>query len=248
MPSADRFDDPNTPFPRGPRATSTRERIIQEALTLIANQGAEGFSLNEVLRRAEVTKGSFFHFFRNLDALCLECFERCKAMVHPELDPDEFSSLEALLLAFGAETLERTQSRQFVRLLMFFGARAMNDERYRRVQIELTELYLEAVAGLVLTKAPGLDPERVREAVAFLLIVNQGIASHRVLFEDAARMARVWPYSVKAALALMGIEVPTDPDSGTALFLDGTMGPLAEGRGADPSRIRRRGQGDRSIF
>lgn len=201
----DHFDDPDTPIPRMARTASTRERIVQEALRLIAHSGSEGFSLNEILRRAEVTKGSFFHFFRNLDALCLECFERCKALVHPALDPADFASLEALLLAFGEETLARTQSRQFVRLVMFFGSRAMVDERYRRLQVELTELYLDAIASLVLAKEPALDAERVREAVAFLLIVNQGIASHRVLFEDASRMARVWPHSVRAALAIMGV-------------------------------------------
>lgn len=197
------LEDRDTPFPRGFRARETRDRVLASALRLIAEEGAGGFSLNQVLRRSRVSKSSFFHHFRDLDDLCLVCFERCKALTDPGLRAADYATVDALLMAFGEETAARTTSRRFLRILMFFGQRSMNDPRFRKIQVELTESYQSAVASLILKIEPGLDREGVIEAVGFLLIVSQGIASHRVLFEDQARMSRIWPHAVNAALKIM---------------------------------------------
>ena len=197
------LEDRDTPFPRGFRARETKDRVLASALRLIAEEGAEGFSLNQVLRRSRVSKSSFFHHFRDLDDLCLACFERCKELTDPGLRAADYATAEALLLAFGEETAARTTSRRFLRILMFFGQRSMNDHRFRRIQVELTESYQSAVASLVLEIEPRLDRDRVLEAVGFLLIVSQGIATHQVLFEDQARMSRIWPHAVDAAREIM---------------------------------------------
>gem|GEM_PF-2808200 len=197
------LEDGETPFPSRYRARDTKERIVVAALKLISEQGSQGFSLNEVLRRARVSKSSFFHHFEDVDALSLACFDRCKVLVKPELKADDYASVEDLLLDFGAETANRTTSRRFFRLLMFFGQRAMSDSRFRQVQVELTGLYQQFVASLILELEPSWNRNQVLEAVGFLLIVSQGIASHRVLFEDRERMSRVWPHAVRAALEIM---------------------------------------------
>lgn len=197
------LESPDTPFPRGYRARDTKERILASALRLIAEEGSDGFSLNQVLRRSRVSKSSFFHHFHDLDDLCLTCFERCKGLTAPELVASQFESVDELLLAFGEETAARTTSRRFLRMLMFFGQRSMNDPRFRRIQIELTEAYQDSIASLILEVEPALNRQRVLEAVGFLLIVSQGIASHKVLFEDQLRMSRIWPHAVRAARAIM---------------------------------------------
>ncbi len=197
------LEDREMPFPSGYRAPNTKERILVAALRLISERGSEGFSLNEVLRRARVSKSSFFHHFRDTDALCLECFERCKPLVEPDLQATNYSSVEELLLDFGNETESRTTSRRFFRLIMFFGQRAMDDVRFRRIQIELTELYQQSLTSLILEIEPRYKKASVTEAVGFLLIISQGVASHRVLFEDRERMSRIWPHAVKAALGIM---------------------------------------------
>ncbi len=199
----DWLEDREMPFPRGYRAPNTKERILVSALRLISERGSDGFSLNEVLRKARVSKSSFFHHFRDADALCLDCFERCKPLVEPELKAANYPSVEKLLLEFGKETEARTTSRRFFRLIMFFGQRAMSDVRFRQVQVELTELYQQSLANLILEIEPDLRKDSVLEAVGFLLIVSQGVASHRVLFEDRERMLRIWPHAVRAALSIM---------------------------------------------
>ncbi len=199
------FEDFDTPYPKRTRFKGSREKVIGAALRLIANDGGETFSLNEVLRRSGVSKGSFFHHFKNLDDLCLECFEECKNFTAIDFGASQAKSIADFLSSFGSETLKHTTSHQYLRIVMFFGMKAMSDERYQEKQRELTELYIESLCDLILGMEPKLKVERVREAVSFLLVVNQGIASHRVVFKDRERMARVWPHAVEASLRIMGL-------------------------------------------
>src|SRR5580692_1029977 len=52
-----------------PRALETREKILQAAARLFALKGYHDSKLEEVLDTAQVTKGAFFHHFRDREDL-----------------------------------------------------------------------------------------------------------------------------------------------------------------------------------
>ena len=52
-----------------PRALETREKILQAAARLISLKGYHDTKLDEVLDSAQVTKGAFFHHFRDREDL-----------------------------------------------------------------------------------------------------------------------------------------------------------------------------------
>ena len=52
-----------------PRALETREKILQAAARLFALKGYHDTKLEEVLAAAQVTKGAFFHHFRDREDL-----------------------------------------------------------------------------------------------------------------------------------------------------------------------------------
>src|SRR5271155_4529853 len=52
-----------------PRALETREKILQAAARLFALKGYHDAKLEEVLSTAQVTKGAFFHHFRDREDL-----------------------------------------------------------------------------------------------------------------------------------------------------------------------------------
>ena len=52
-----------------PRALATREKILQAAARLIALKGYHDAKLEEILDAAQVTKGAFFHHFRDREDL-----------------------------------------------------------------------------------------------------------------------------------------------------------------------------------
>jgi len=77
------------------RGEETRTRILDAALEAFARYGYDGSSVSEICRRAEVTKGGFYHHFPSKQDVFLEMLERWLAGVDSGLE----------LLRFGAETV-----------------------------------------------------------------------------------------------------------------------------------------------
>lgn len=78
-----------------PRGEETRTRILDAALEAFARYGYDGTSVSEVCRRAEVTKGGFYHHFPSKQAVFLDLLERWLEGVDSGLE----------LLRSGAETV-----------------------------------------------------------------------------------------------------------------------------------------------
>jgi TetR/AcrR family transcriptional repressor of nem operon len=61
-------------MPRDPQ--STRQRILEQAHQLILRQGFAATPLDQILERAGVTKGAFFHHFKSKDELAAALVDR----------------------------------------------------------------------------------------------------------------------------------------------------------------------------
>lgn len=57
-------------------AKNTRAKIVEKAEKLLWNQGYEGTSLNEVVDKAGVSKGAFFHYYPNKQAISQEVINK----------------------------------------------------------------------------------------------------------------------------------------------------------------------------
>jgi AcrR family transcriptional regulator len=77
------------------RAEETHTRILDAALEAFARYGYDGASVSEICRRAEVTKGGFYHHFPSKQAVFLELLERWLEGVDASLEQ----------LRSGAETI-----------------------------------------------------------------------------------------------------------------------------------------------
>jgi AcrR family transcriptional regulator len=78
-----------------PRGEETRTRILDAALEAFARYGYDGTSVSEICRRAEVTKGGFYHHFPSKQDVFLEMLERWLEGVDSGLE----------VLRSGAETV-----------------------------------------------------------------------------------------------------------------------------------------------
>src|SRR6266436_6079014 len=86
-----------------PRALETREKILQAAACLFALKGYHDTKLEEVLDTAQVTKGAFFHHFRDREDLGFAVLDRHMDQRRQLLDAIE----QELPLAEEVEPLQR---------------------------------------------------------------------------------------------------------------------------------------------
>ncbi|HEY8300517.1 MAG TPA: TetR/AcrR family transcriptional regulator [Jatrophihabitans sp.] len=70
-------------------ATSARQRVLTAAVDLFATQGYDATSVTQVIERAGLTKGGFYHHFASKDALLYE--------VYGDLITAQLDRLEAIL-------------------------------------------------------------------------------------------------------------------------------------------------------
>jgi len=78
--------------------------IISEALKLIADVGYKSFSVNQVIKRCGISKGSFFHHFDNKDALIESMTDMLTGTILTDydavLEDEEKSAKEMMHLLF----------------------------------------------------------------------------------------------------------------------------------------------------
>jgi AcrR family transcriptional regulator len=96
-------------------APSARERVLGAAVDLFATQGYDRTSVAQVIERAGLTKGGFYHHFASKDALLYEVYgdlisgqlERMDAILAQRLPPAE--TLRALILDLVESTAASAQ-------------------------------------------------------------------------------------------------------------------------------------------
>ncbi|WP_456423539.1 TetR/AcrR family transcriptional regulator [Thermococcus sp.] len=89
----------------------TRERLIESAMELFAKKGFDKTTVDEIVAKAGVAKGTFYLYFKSKDDLIKElAFEVMPIMAMPSLnDPYitvSYPTLESYLLQLGREFLE----------------------------------------------------------------------------------------------------------------------------------------------
>jgi len=97
------------------RVNSTRDRILSAAVDLFATQGYDATSVAQVIDRAGLTKGGFYHHFASKDALLYEVYgdlitrqlERMDAILARRLAPAE--TLRALIVDLVESTAASAQ-------------------------------------------------------------------------------------------------------------------------------------------
>lgn len=94
---------------------TARERVLGAAVDLFATQGYDRTSVTQVIERAGLTKGGFYHHFASKDALLYEVYgdlittqlERMDAILAQRLPPAE--TLRALILDLAETTAASAQ-------------------------------------------------------------------------------------------------------------------------------------------
>ncbi|NJE49346.1 TetR/AcrR family transcriptional regulator [Thermococcus sp. 9N3] len=149
-------------------ARDTRTRIIEAALELFSERSYHEVSVEEIARKAGVSKGGLFHHFPSKYELAKAVFfhyltqwERELGEVMEKADGPE----ERLRVLVGAMFDFVSQNQKLYRFFLEFYEESLKRGEWEEEWREMAERYLEMIEGLL--RDAGVENPRVR---AFLLV------------------------------------------------------------------------------
>lgn len=173
---------------------SKRQDIVEAAIRLIAEGGAEGLTASALAEAAGVSKANIFHHFARLDDIVLAALERF-LLGMPGMQPAPRATLRDWLLSLGADTAAQIEGNTRLAGAYFgFIARARADEQLRLRIGEIADAAVSQFDAALEQLAPGRFAPAGRRALATLiLLTGDGLAIHRQLFpEKAEGHAQAW--------------------------------------------------------
>jgi AcrR family transcriptional regulator len=176
------------------RSADTRQRIVDVARELVVQEGYDGLSTAEVLRRAGVSRGGLYHHFSGkaellsavLEALELEVLARLAQVAANS--PDQFSALEDGISWYLDECMS---SVELQRIGLVEGRKALGWEAWREVIAPhgLTLLTEALAAAMQEGTMRAADPRTL--AHLLLAALHEGTALILSSSDRAAERARV---------------------------------------------------------
>lgn len=131
---------------------STRQALVKSAVVLFTKKGYAGTSLDEIAKRARVTKGALYHHFNGKQALFEAAFEDVESQVVRRLSAVLFAGgdiWETVRAGLG-EFLQVCLEPSYQRIVVHEAPAVMGWERWREAEERYTfGVIREAVQALV---------------------------------------------------------------------------------------------------
>ncbi len=127
------------------------ERIIAAAVTLFAERGFDGTAVQQIVDRAEVTKGALYHYFDSKDDLLYEIYRSLIGVQNADLDAIVERGLPAAetVRAILVDVVTTTANRLPEAVVFFREAHKLDDKRmvaYRADRRRYHESFRKVIA------------------------------------------------------------------------------------------------------
>lgn len=165
--------------------TEKQTRILNAALKEFAHKGYKNASTNEIVKRAEISKGLLFHYFKNKKELFLFLFDYCIEVLindfYNKVDLSE-SDIIARLRQFSLVKIKMLE--RYPDIIRFVEVAYMEDSMDVRNEIEermgsLTDDHMKkAFEGIDISKfKEGMDVEK---AINIIIWTFEGISNSEI--------------------------------------------------------------------
>lgn len=149
---------------------ATRNALVESAVDLFTEHGYTGTSLDEIARRARVTKGALYHHFAGKQGLFEAVFEAVESRVVERISAtihQEESAWDTMASALGA-FLQVCLEPSYQRIVVREGPAVMGWERWRETEERLTfGLVRDAIRILIDSGEIEALPEEALSQVVF---------------------------------------------------------------------------------
>lgn len=178
---------------------STRERIIQSALSLIAEGGTDQFTSSNLIAHAHISKGALYHHFSSLDDVLMAAlhYRSQERLTQAEKNFENFPHLKDFLEAFFQEILPFSASSRFVSMLLFFNQKGVINPSFRQELCRFSKNFTQRMAKIIQYYYPQtIATERLIAMSHSILFTLEGISAHAVMQQNETRFEETWRWLV----------------------------------------------------
>lgn len=187
------------------RSSTARDRLVAAACQLMLNRGYSSIGVAEICARADVRKGSFYHFFESKQALTIEAIDvhwrdqRATWVAVLGAEEPAFTRLERLIRAQAAVQREAKETTAAVNGCLFGNLALELSTQDQAVQAHLDQVFneqIELVQGtLEQAVADGTIPvDRASRGTARAVVAQlEGMVMFAKLANDPDLLDDLWP-------------------------------------------------------
>jgi AcrR family transcriptional regulator len=188
---------------------ATRERVLDAAVVLFAEQGYDATSVAQVIERAGLTKGGFYHHFASKDALLYEVYgdlitrqlERMDEILSRGLPPAD--TLRVLILDLVESTAASAQ-----RALVFWRELHRLDDAHTATYRAQRRRYHDAVRKLIRSAQSSGEFARVASADTVTFTIFGVINELPLWYRPSGRKKPAQIAAEIADFVLAGLAIP----------------------------------------
>ncbi|HEY2299224.1 MAG TPA: TetR/AcrR family transcriptional regulator [Jatrophihabitans sp.] len=188
--------------------TATRDRVLDVAAELFADQGYDATSVAQVIERAGLTKGGFYHHFASKDALLYEVYgdlitrqlEHMDAILAQRLPPA--AALRALVTDLVVSTAESSR-----RAMVFWRELHRLGDEHTSAYRAARRRYHDAMRKLIRSGQASGDFARVASADTITFTIFGVINELPLWYRPSGRKKPVQLATEIADFVLAGLEI-----------------------------------------
>lgn len=183
---------PAPPFgarPRQQRGVDTRQKLIDAAVSVFARDTVEGARIEDIIEKAGVSRGTFFHYFPRKEDVLLSIaageFGRVRQAIEGSTQDPDVGTKEILLAGYNAMADTNAPPHLYAAVLREV---ARDRRRFEAMLGEGTPTFLDMVAGVL---ARGQEKGEVRDDIPVMLLammINSMVISPMTVFPPGPDM------------------------------------------------------------
>ncbi len=181
-------------------SANTKQKIVRTAAELLWSEGYEGASINEVVARAGISKGGFFHHYPNKKTIVLEVLHKyAEEQILTPLDKHLMGSTDAMSVKVGLmswiQEVYGAQANKGFKGGCMLGNFALecsdHDEEMREAMKQIFLQWENQLVGYLRPVAQeGKILMEARQFARMLIAMTQGITMTAKVHKDANRGGR----------------------------------------------------------
>lgn len=197
-----------------------QDRILNAAYDEFISAGFQSASTNRIIKNAEISKGSLFHYFGSKEALYLfmikrsnaRLFKQLEPILH-ELSPDLIQRLRIFAISYLDLYINEPREFKFLMTLTEAGNRSIVERLMKETMDENQEKMLLIFSGIDTSKLILDLPEVIKVITWVMTGLKEQILNQSELIENPIRFKEHFLHEMEFLFRVLKSGVYTEEDS-----------------------------------